>query len=296
MKNGSRKYYLTVLFFVLIINAFAQRILSDYDSIPVSKPKLTKDFYQLNHPVLNEITVVNSKPKPAADSPKNFWGNLAGGTFTLLTGVGTDSSDTALWMTNNALKANNTEFTWNILLFFPGELRKTRERVKNDDGSSSVEKVEWLEVDWSNTTHGFILEKSDTIGSFTMTTDVQFEMDGLTWLSRLEKESISRNSNPKKYFQYNLTDDFIISGLFYGKSFIIISSGSNNKSIILVENIPVALFQSIPDFIIMGKKNRIEPYILINKTLLDNKEIDIFRLSMLSRLIAKTINENNFSK
>lgn len=297
MKNVYGKYCLTVLFSsVVIFNAFPQRILSEYDSIPISKPRMIKDTYHLSHPILNEITVVKGKPKPAADIPKNFWGNLTEGTFTLLTGVNTTASDSSLWMSNNELTGNDTEYTWKVLLFFPGELRKSRERVKNDDGSSSVETEKWLEVDWSKGAYGLIFEKSDTIGRFTMVTNLQSDSESLNWLSRLENESTALRSKLEKYGLGQMNYDFNISGSFYGKSFTIISSGSIYKSIILVEDIPHAIFQSKPDIIFVGKKNRIEPYLLINKTLSGNMEVDLFRLSMLSRLIAKTIVEDSYSK
>ncbi len=297
MKDGYGKYWLTVLFSsMVIINAYSQRILSEYDSISISKPKIFKDTYHLNHSILSEITVVKRKPKPAADIPKGFWGNLTGGAFTLLTGVITTASDSSLWMTTNELTANDSEYNWNVLLFFPGELKKSRERVKNDDGSSSVETEKWLEVDWSKGAYGLIFEKNDTIGRFSMATNLQSEPESLNWLSRLEKESTAIRSKLEKHELFQMYYDFNISGSFYGKSFTVISSGSNYKSIILIDNIPHAIFQSKPDILFIGKKNRIEPYLLINKTLSGNMEIDLFRLSMLSRLIAKTIDEDAYSK
>lgn len=297
MKNGYGKYCLTVLFSsTVMFNAFSQRILSEYDSIPISKPRMIQDTYHLNHHILNEITVVKRKPKAADDIPRGFLGNFSEGAFTLLTGVNTSSSDSSLWMTNNELTANDADYTWNIHLFFPGELRKSRERVKNDDGSTSVETDKWIEVDWRKGAYGLIVEKNDTIGRFTMVTNLQSEPESLDWLSRLEKESTAIRSKLEKHVPGQMNDDFNISGSFYGKSFTIISSGRNYKSIILVENTPLGIFQSKPDIPFIGKKNRIESYLLINKALSGNMEIDLFRLSMLSRLITKTIAEDSFNK
>jgi hypothetical protein len=283
------KILLAILFSLAMFDAAAQNILAEYDSIPVSKPKMKYKVYQFNNPLLQEISIDYGKPKTMDEEPNKFWKNLGGGAFTLFTGLSTETSEEKLWVTKNELKSDNNEYSWDIHFFFVGEYSKTRDRIKNEDGSVSVETNKGVYINWSNPTYGLILEKNDTIGNFTVITNLQSDGTSQKWLSKLENESSVVPTKKSKFVPEQWHDDFKIAGNYKGKSFQIIVSGRNIKSLILFDNKPVAIFKDEPALVVLGKKNRIEKYLLHEKMIGDAEIIDLFRLSVLSRLLANLV-------
>ncbi|MFH1049415.1 MAG: hypothetical protein V1779_00630 [bacterium] len=267
----------------------------EYDSIPINKPRALKSLYQINHPKLNQISLKEKAPKEAFKAPNKFLGNFSGGAVTLLTGITTSSSTESIWMKEDELVANNTEFNWNVQLYFPGMFEKTRERVKNDDGSTSLSTEKGIYVDWRNGADGIIFEKSDTIGRFALKTNFTSEKEIQNWLSRIDSES--RVGIAKPYSYGNIPEDynFAITGILRNQNFSIISSGKTFRSVIFIENKPIAIFQSDPNQIVLGKKNKPAVYLLSNKPATID-QTDLFRLSMLSRLVSKTIAVDYFAK
>ncbi len=289
MNNGRLTVYLVILFSMAMFHATSQKILSEYDSITITKPKLTIKTYQFNNPLLNEIAIVNSKPKAVSDNPNKFWKNLSGGALTLFTGISTGLSEESLWVTENKLKTNNSEFDWEIHFFFEGEYSKTRERIKNDDGSTSVSTEKGIYIDWSKQTYGLIIEKKDTVGDFTLLTNLHSDMESKNWLTKMENESTAVLSKTSKFIPDQMFYDFKVTGFYKEKYFKIIISGSNFKSLILFDSKPVAIFQGEPNYVLLGKKNRIDKYLLYEKMIGDSEIVDLLRLSMLSRLLAVSV-------
>lgn len=278
-----------ILFFLAMFDATAQNILSEYDSIPVSKPKMKYKIYQFNNPLVQEISIVYGKPKAMAEKPHKFWKNLGGGALTLFTGLSTETSEEKLWVSKNELKTNNSEYAWDIHFFFEGEYSKTRDRIKNDDGSVSVETAEGVYIDRGKPIYGLILEKNDTIGNFTVITDLQSDVVCRNLLSKMENESPVVPAKQSKFIPEQWHDDFKIEGFYKGKPFRIIVNGRVIKSLILFDNKPVAIFKDEPAAILLGKKNRIKKYLLHEKMIGDAEIIDLFRLSILSRLLAYSV-------
>jgi hypothetical protein len=272
-----------------MFNATSQKILSEYDSIPISKSKLKNKTYLFNNPLLKEISIVSGKPKAVSENPNKFWKNLSGGALTLFTGFTTGSSDTALWVTENQLKTANSEYECDIHFFFAGEYSKTRERVKNDDDSWSVETEKGIYIDWSQQTYGLLIEKNDTIGDFTILLDTWSDIESKKWLSEMNNENAEVSSTAIKFLPSQINIDFKITGYYKEKYFKIIISGKSYKSLILYDSKPVAIFQGDPNYITLGKKYRIEKYLLHEKMISDTEKIDLLRLSLLSRLLANIV-------
>lgn len=292
--SGKLNILLALLFSVTMFSAAAQKILPEYDSIPVTKSKLKNKTYLFNNPLLKEISIVNGKPKAVSENPNKFWKNLAGGTLTMFTGISTGTSGESIWVTENQLKTANSEYECEVHFFFAGEYSKTRERIKNDDGSSSIETEKGIYIDWSKQTYGFITEKHDTIGEFTLLTDLYSDIESNKWLSKMENESTEVRSSASKFLPAQMLIDFKITGFYKGKYFKIIISGKNYKSLILFDSKPVAIFQDEPGYVFLGRKNRIEKYLLHEKMISDTEIVDLFRLSLLSRLLATIAGDNYY--
>ena len=295
MHNQKAKFSLIILLSFFIVSTFAQRILTDCDSIIIPGPKLFSEVYKLDDPRLKQIKISTSTPESVTGKPKNFWGNLAGGLFTLTSGISTTSSEEDIWVTEDKLEAGNDGYTWGVHLFFPGEFSKVRNRVENDDGSKSTETEKSVSVNWDNGANGLIMENGDTIGRFSLSTDFQSDKEGQVWLQRIKDESQWVSEKLKKSEPGGMYDDYVVFGNLRGKNFDIITNGKLHKSVIFIDDKVVAVFQGPPVVSILGKKNKITPYLLLDRSFEESGKIDIFRLALLNRLLDKRVSVENFS-
>ncbi len=289
MKTENVKFCFTALLVLAIYISGAQNILVEYDSVPVTKPKIIKDSYFIGHGLLKEITIEKKKPGAATKIPKNIPGNFSGGVFTLLTGISTESSVENIWVIKGELKANPEIYTWQVHLFFHGELVKSRERIRNEDGSSSLETQKGIFINRDKGAFGFILENTDTIGSFNLKTNVESELEDLKWITRLELQSKTVRAKTSKFIPAQMYSDIKIYGFIDNTNFSSYTRGNSFMTVNLIENQPVCVFQSDPDLVILGKKNKINPYLLFDKSLNETEQLNQIRLSILTKFIAKTI-------
>jgi hypothetical protein len=289
MYNGNMKFCLAAILLFLTISLSGQKILMEFDSLPMQNRRFNKNVYRFNHEVLKEVSITGKTPKSVLPPQKNFWGNLALGSLTLFSGIITESADESLWMSESELSANDRSYNWKVDLYFPGTYVKSRERIRNDDGSWSVVTDKGLYVDWNNGAYGLIFEKGDTVGAFSLITNPGSDPESQKWLTMVNSDGKWVHSKIKKYEPLQMNYDFVVSGIIRGKNFLLITSGSHYRSLVLIENKPVAVFQNSPNFIILKKRDRIYPYLLYNSELTDIGMYDLIRLVMFNCLIANDI-------
>ncbi|MDF9795784.1 hypothetical protein OKW21_001047 [Catalinimonas alkaloidigena] len=287
-----------VLYAVMLLSAVnisAQHILAEFDSISISKLKSLKPRYQVNHTIVSEISLINRAPEAVSYVPRKFWANLREGTFTLLTGFSTSSTEDALWVSENEIKFADPAYTWQVPLFFHGAYMKNRERVENDDGSSSVETQKGVYVDWSRGAYGLILSQGDSLGGFTLITNLEDDTASMSWLARIGEEQSQVRDKLKKYEAGQMHYNFQLIAVLRGNLYTILSSGSHFASLIMLEAEPIAIFQSNPNYIILNKKDRITPYLLFSKTVKEEERMDLIRLAFLSAILVRSMSVDFYS-
>lgn len=284
-----KKSLLVILMVSVAFSATSQSIFLERDSLPIVKPRPLKNTYKVNHPDLNEISIKTKNPTPVGELPKKFWGNLAGGVLTLMSGINTTSSQETLWVMQNELISTNGANSWQVPLFFSGEYVKNRERVKNDDGTTSVETQKGVYIDWSKGGSALIIEKGDTLGGFDFATNLQEDTMSLYWLERLEADNSDLRAKLKKYQIGQMNYNLQTIGTIRGKFFYMVTSGNYFKSVIIIEGEPRAIFQSDPNFIILDKKDRISPYLLFANPTNEEDRTDLIRLALLNALLSRCV-------
>lgn len=271
----------------------AQDILTDYDSIPFEKPKLSEARYEFNNVELKEIQIVTKSPRPVTKPTVK----LRGGLLTLLMDMSFSESEKLSWMLFQKLSANDTSLSWNVHLFCEGEFEKTRERVENDDGSYSMNTQKNTYLDWSKNAVGVVIERGDTIGRFMIIREPREDAELARWRAKIYTH---RGAAAFSRYRYEASRngylDFALVGTFRNNNTSIISTSELWRSLILVDGKPMAIFQSDNDPLLLFKKTRLSPYLLLDKTIPDPEKKDWLRLSMLIRLVATTISQSTYSR
>lgn len=271
----------------------AQNILTEYDSIPFAKPKLAKNQYRFNNEP-KEIQIQTHSPKPLTKITLRGRGE---GLITLLTGIGLSDYEELSWVLFQKLSANDTSLNWTVHVFCEGEFEKTRERVENDDGSWSVYTQKNINLNWKKNAFGIVIERGDTIGRLRIIREPWEDAELATWRERIYAQRCAASVSRYRYeASRNGYFDFALVGTFRNQKISIISSAELWRSLILIEGKPQGIFQSDNDPLLVTKKPRLSPYLLLDNTIPDHEKKDWIRLSMLTRLMATTLAQSTYSK
>jgi hypothetical protein len=286
--NGSIKLYLAVLVFMTAVSATAQRIIQEYDSVSIRKTLSDGTGYNFENPFFHEIRIYSQYPQSTTLPPKKVGRDIGLGLLTLVSGISIETADDAIFIAENSLVASDPYFSWQTHFFYSGAFEKSRERVRDGDGYS-LETQKYIVIDWEKGAEGVIIEAGDTVGEFWITVKPGPIDD--EWLRIIETECKSVHPRFPKGFLYSLKrQNFMVFGQLREKDFIIISSERVYRSLIFIEETPIAVFQDSPPFHVR-KKKQIAPYLLATQDGIDIEMADLLRLSMLNCLIAKSVRE-----
>ncbi len=298
MKTKPLYFFLVALF----LSAFAgisgaQPLLSGYDSLPMAKPSVFKNKYRIIQKAQSsELSWHLGAPEALSKESGKFWKNVKWGALTLFTGIDVNDEESLPLVIQNTFTINPEAFEWTLPLFITGVNSTSRERVKNEDGSYSLETEKGIYIDWSQEARGLIIEQGDTLGWFIMNTNLQTDTLGTQWLKRLDSESVKLKEKLKRYQAFDMNYNFVVYGSYDSTAFTLITNGNTFRSLLLFDNRPQALFQFEPDFIILGKKNRIYPYLLYRNDFNTGHSLYLMRFALLSRLLAATIATDYYEK
>ncbi len=253
------------------------------DSVPVVKPKMRRTLYKFTNNGPKEISVLDIPVEFIKDpsTPKlNGWGSAL---FTSLIGLGSSSTKDGYWKLSGVISCNDTLPDWSVSMFCGGYLEKNRERVRNDDGSTSLETNTTNVYNWDKGAYGIILESTDTMGSFQIFRNLPEDEFLNKWSSFIFRDQGSKQNFNSKNDLFSLPNlltglDYEISGKFRDRKFIIIQNGINRKIWIFWDDLLAGMFQADFDYTYVTKKSRNFPYFLINREIPVQDRRDLFRL------------------
>ena len=265
------------------------------DSIPMFKPKVNRSLYRFEENGVKEIQILDYHIELVRYKPNVFFRDIGNGALTALTGFGFGTTTEGNWKISGTIQCNDTLSDWIINMFCEGYLQTDRERVKNDDGSWTVETNETNVYYWEKNASGLIMESQDTIGYFLIIMNPREDTLIKTWSDYILPEKVA-SDNVKSKIKVTVSwkpvpgNDYGIVGKFRNKDFFIIRNGSDRKAWISMDKILRCKFQSDLDYPGLSKKYRIMPYLLINNNISGQDRRDLFRLAILSCFLNNYLN------
>lgn len=293
MKTTFYQVFLFIAGIIFSPHISGQAGVADLDSVPII-PNSFYNKYKFFDQGAKEIKLSYKQPKLVKDKANSIFRDIGNGALTIFTGIGFSSSTDVNWKIAGTIECNDTLPDWNVNLFCEGFLNKDRERVRNDDGSWSVETKETRLYYWDKDATGVLIEGNDTIGFFLIIMNPREDKLLKSWSDDIfPPQQVQQNIKSKNKFALFLNPppalDYGITGIFREKNFSIISSGTDGKLWILLDNVFICIFQSEPDYSGMSKKYRIIPYLLINKNIPAPDRRDLFRLAIISRFLSHSL-------
>ena len=162
---------LSVLFVCLIFCTSpipGQIIISDYDSIVVTKPAINIPLYKFFYKRDQEIQYGQIISELVHYKTDPIFKDIGNGILTALTGIGFSTTTDVNWKVSGMINCNDTLPDWTVNLFCQGNIEKNRERIVNEDGSKSVETNVLNIFYWEKNASGILIESKDTIGFFSI--------------------------------------------------------------------------------------------------------------------------------
>ena len=294
------KIHFNLMFILLTGILFAPPVhgqiqMEGLDSVPLFKPKVNRSLYRFEENGVKEIQILDNQIELVRYKPNAFIRDIGNGALTALTGFGFSSTTEGNWKISSIIQCNDTLSDWIINMFCEGYLQKNRERVKDDDGSWTVETTETNVYYWEKNASGLIMESKDTIGYFLIIMNPREDTLLKTWSDYIIPEKVA-NDNAKSKIKVVVSwkpvpaNDYGIVGRFRNKDFFIIRNGTDRKVWIFMDNIFRCKFQSDLNYPGLSKKYRIMPSLLINNTVSGQDRQDLFRLAILSCFLNNYLN------
>ncbi len=280
---------LTFLIWLGAASAMAQPLLLSYDSFAIEKPRAMALHYRLPQTGMDEVELKVSAPLHLSQPSRRFWSRFTEGVFTLLTGIQTYESEANAWMISHEVNTSDPALAWRVHLYVSGTLETNRSREKNNDGSVSLQTSKVLWVDWQKGAAGVVLQGSDTVGQWAIRPGMPEPPEMAARMAQLKEESAAIRQRMKKLDPHPSQPDYHLSGWVHGEPFDALHSGSHYRTLLLFTQQPAALFQCDPPFIALGKKNKMPPYLLVAREANELQRPDLWRLALLSRLLAQTL-------
>lgn len=207
-------------------------------------------------------------------------GDLLGDSFTILTGIGFDGTRDVAFVYPGHIKTMLPMCDWQMNVYCDGSIKTERTRVKNSDGSHSIEKTEQRSYYWDKGTKGFILEKGDTIGRY----EIIYYPNANPKVDEYIR-IITTRENENGYSLYNPTWKYAILGDFRGKECAILFNSAENiiynledndiKWILLTNNYSTRYKRKAP----------IEINLLAQENSDENQKNDILRMAMFGQFL-----------
>ena len=254
----------------------AQNIVVPCDTIHLSQKEYYRDDFSLQDTLISTISIQKAAAVEMNDVKFKPGGNILGGLATIATGIGFGSTKEVDWYMASTIRTSNPKLDWIFDVYCPGYVEKERTRVKNDDGSYSVETNYVNRFSWEKGAIGFIIEAGDTVGWHYVYRYPRTDTAAQKW------SQIVYKGNPE-HTAINYRE-FALIGQFAGKESGILFNSEDNRIYIFNGNTLSGIYQcqKPPEFKLSKKKRKpfAQPYLLVNHNLTAWERMDVLRLAM----------------
>jgi len=264
-----------------------------FDTVFITKPSRDFCLYKVtDYNRVKEIQFQGKSPEIIHYNVNPVLRDIGGNVMTAITGIGFGSSLAANWRVDGKIIGNDALPDWNVSLFCEGSLEKNRERVREDDGSWSVETEETCILYWDKNATGIIMEGADTVGFFLIRMNPRED----TLLHTCSATAFPQQTNGKpKKMKWSCSwipvpgIDYGIIGIFRKEKFVIITDGTARKAWIFEDNALKCVFRHDLDKRGLLKKYLIKPCLLMDKNTSASERQDLLRLAIMSRYLSHAL-------
>ena len=181
------------------------------------------DFnYLVSNSKIKTIGFKTSQFKVRKEDHFTVAGEVGRGMLTLVTGIGTGATKEVNWHMAGKISSDDQKLNWDIDIYCPGSITKSKERVRNDDGSFSTENSRENEINWDRSLV-FLKNQSDTIGRFCVVMGPRSAPELKKWTNEVYK---TEAAGIQGFINYKI--EFALWGDLLGQENLIIYNSDEN--------------------------------------------------------------------
>jgi hypothetical protein len=270
----------------ILLTCFWQLEAQQQDSIPFGKVKMQTGTYELGRQGISEIQLKSGSPSQFLSTQPQGKENFSESVWTLLTGLSTSTLIESAWIYPNEIHLGERS-RLALPLIVNGSYEKTRERVKTADGST-LEHTEQFTLLLDEGALGWIIDQRDTLGSYRVIKRSEDSLASL-WSSCFNDDLKWLRVRLRKYGAIETPTDFLIEAKINDRQFLVVYSGQYFRAVVLSDGRAVATWQDTPYAIMLSKKYRINPYLLIPSGSADQDFMEFITLLGLAHSISRNL-------
>jgi len=256
----------------------AQETKGTYDTIDVYG-KGNKRKYTVEGTRIGYIELAGYNPAVVHKLAK-FGGDLLGESLTSLTGIGFGGTRDVEFVYPGHLNTLTPGFDWQMNVYCDGSITTERNRVKNSDGSHSVQTTEQRNIYWGRGPKGIILEKGDTIGRFQVICYSNSEPKADEYISL-----VTQKERENGFDVYNPVWKYVLYGEFRGNDCAILFNSAENIIYYIEDSDLKGIMLTDAYSTRHRRKDRIEIKLLAEEYTDANQKNDILRMAMLGQFL-----------
>ncbi len=249
---------------VCLICASASASAQPMESIEFAKARVSSGRYELNRFGIEKIKIRDKAPSPATDDGISGGEKFLLGALTLFTGVGTGSSSELLVRLDNRVKLTGVNKKIGFQVLVNGYYEKDRERVRDEDGSSSIETFENYTLYWDRGADGTIVVEGTTLGDFSFTPG-SMAPDSMAYWKGLIQQTMPaipvEVNEVHGYYQYH--GDFVLNIIFENKPYLIVYEDDYHRCTLIHHGQIIGVWQNVSGNRMNTLDQRIHPFLLL---------------------------------
>lgn len=279
---------------VLYFNLQAQDPIEHFEFVSIKKPNRNKLVYKFRDEALQTISIrvsyklqskQNTEPGDGSPSSSDFLQAFF------------STSPTSVEVVCNPIGniiCNKSNLSWEVPVFCPGIMQTVEDTIVRGHALRSFTTMNWKEG-----TNGFILEKEDTIGYFTIISDPRTNQK-----VRAFNEIVFSSGAPmepeveEKIVMKKRTDiyvDYGIIGGFRGEQFVLLFNGALGQAWLFgTTELRMVFYSDIDDFNKVKKKQRLTPSLEWNTPGTDPEKHDLMRIAIMSRYLSNILTKGYY--
>ncbi|MBW8334723.1 MAG: hypothetical protein K0M40_22090 [Prolixibacteraceae bacterium] len=278
----SKKTSVQILFSLILMvlcgtELIGQESVVTFDTIRLERSGSSDFDYLVFNSKIKTIGFNKSQFKVRKDDHFTVAGEVGRGMLTLLTGIGTGATKEVSWHMAGKISADYQKLNWDVDIYCPGSITKSKERVRNDDGSFSTENSRENEINWDRSL-GFIKNQSDTLGRFCVVMGPRSAPELKKWTTEVYKTEPAGMKG-----LINSKIEFALWGDLLGQENLIIYNSDENLLYVYKGKELRGIFQPEQKKILVRKKKIKQPFLLVNNALSEDVKTEVLFLAMIGQ-------------
>ncbi len=299
------KALLLALLLFICSDVAAQEGAGAFEQLPIQKPRPGRLRYTSELTGFEEVQLKLKDPKR---SPNTFSGATGDATRNVLAGLfggNISTSESMTYLLRGELETDKKASDWQVLLFCPGQLEKTSTRVRNNDGSKSVQTERTTTLFWAEGAYGMLLADKDTLARFNVSTQPMRHAELNKQINGLFDRAAQQFRNDRslllrEYLTVPRSLHFTATGSFRGKELVLLFDDYERIAWIFLNGALQGVFRADTDdyegmFVAASARNRVQPYLLCPAGADESVRADCLRLALFGRLLFSAINQPEWS-